>query len=372
MNKVSRQFGGVSLFIVIFVALITTAVSVSFTQMMIRNQQQVTASDLSGRAYDSALAGVEDAKRLLVAMYKKCSNTADPSNAVECSRLRSVINNSSCAAIIEEFGGTVNPETRNLEKSVGDTDANQAYTCVKIALATEEYTDRLTVSETTMLPLRSEDEFNGVRITWFTKEDAGGATSPSYTAAAPQLPQAGTNEWRTNNPSLLRLQLIPGAVNTSQLDQEAKTVYLYPRNAGTNTSADFNSDIDSGANLAQIRCSSSSFVTSNVNGVCTAIISMNPTKSAYLQLATFYNSTHFTIELLNGSTPVKFDSVQPVVDATGRADNLFRRVEAKVKVGAVSIAYPEGTVQTGTNFCKAFTYQENQADGGYEDGGCEP
>ena len=74
MNR-RNESGGVSLFVVIFTAILITIITVGFTRFVIGYQQQTQRNDLSERAYNSALAGVEDAKRVLVAYTKVCANS---------------------------------------------------------------------------------------------------------------------------------------------------------------------------------------------------------------------------------------------------------------------------------------------------------
>src|SRR5688500_3560963 len=89
MNKTIKQQGAVSLFVVIFAALLMTIVTVGFVQLMIKDQQQATTSDLSQSAYDSSLAGVEDAKRLLIIDQSCRDGTAGP--GINCNAINAAL-----------------------------------------------------------------------------------------------------------------------------------------------------------------------------------------------------------------------------------------------------------------------------------------
>lgn len=79
-----------------------------------------------------------------------------------------------------------------------------------------------------------------------------------------------------------------------------------------------------------------------------------------MNIAFQYGSiTDYRVELLNNlNNIVTFDGVQPSIDSTGRANDLFRRVESRVEIGQADLPAPINSVYTSGVFCKAMTIRD--------------
>lgn len=362
------------MFIVIFTALIVTIIAVSFTQLMIRNQQQATANDLSQRAYNSALAGVEDGKRVLVAQDEACKSGP----AAQCNKLESAIAAQECDTTWQA-GIAPDPteDNHNQEVVVGSGTDNQAYTCVTIQEDTPSYHGTLTAGTGgVVVPLRASRTFNRVKLTWFTSSDAQNtdSTQPINLPVDISLPPA--SNWGAGVPPILRAQYIPVNGNSlDRLDKDAKTAFLYPFTVGSTINMNADSRrLSAGSGLQPVTCAST-FEAASSDGVCQAILEISGTRTAYLQLASLYNNTSFTVQLCNGNCSsrnlIDFHDVQPVIDSTGRAGDLFRRVQAHVSVkDGISLPYPNATLYVKNNLCKTFFVTNRKSD--YDPGSCTP
>ncbi len=370
MSNISLQKGAVSIFIVIFTTLLITIVIVSFARLMVRDLQRASDSDLSKSAYDSALVGVEDAKRALVKYYQM-PVTSRPDL-------------SSCNAISQVLTGITSSGESLIQTNAGDDgDLNQAYSCVKVNIQTRDYVGELNADKTQLIPLRSVGSFNQIKIEWFSRDDLSGATAVNLpaTAASSEL----TTSWPAQRPPAVETQLIQTNSNfdLEQFDNTAgdgksntNTLLFYPRNLVTTPAVTFTNDVRRSKtnDLTDVDCSPS-LVSALYSCIATVAVpepingNSASRSNAFLRLTARYNKAHFKISLFNGSTPVLFDGVQPEVDSTGRANDLFRRVSARVETGA-NIVYPEAAVDISGNFCKTFAVTDRASD--YQVGGCTP
>ena len=375
MNK---QHGGVSIFIVIFTALLLTVVTTSFVRIMILNQQQASNNDLSQSAYDAAMAGVEDAKRALVAM-RACEKKSD------CDQVTQFYSHMDDKASCESLKNIGIVEFNNGEVPVGSEAQNQAYTCVKINRLTKDFQPGRAASggDPLVVPLRGVEPFTKVRVSWFQSgEGKDIATDKIATLMTPTnattLPSNAS--WPATQPPLLRTQLIQFN-KTKPIDIDSfndigtpnsRTLFLMP--STISSVLDFGSDnrrqADATNNLRQVECTTDNLSTQQF--ACRATIDLVDPKGAsatereaYLALSAIYNSAHIKIELLDkDNNVVNFNGVQPTVDSTGRSADQFRRVQANVELkdGPDSGLYPDAALKVANKLCKNFFVTNDEGD----------
>ncbi len=363
---------------------------------MVSDQQQASNNDLSQSAYDSALAGVEDAKRALLQYQQECS-----SNPTGCGALRNAINTAACNealnGVIGRDPGVTSEVMVEQSSSSFDEALQQAYTCVTMQLETEDYIGDLKANTSQLVPLFSTLPFDKVLIQWFSKQDFSTSESgapldvETVDGSGNGQPLYSQGLWPLNRPSLMRAQLIQFASSyslssfdtVSGSQTNSASVFLYPTSVPpggevslvgtdfrkTTTPGDEGPDKKlAGSTPTPISCLDDL----NSGGyACSAILEIPEAvgatgmgdRTAFLRIMPFYNAAHFRITMWNGPVdlgsaridPPKFKDVQPIIDSTGRANDLFRRVESRVNLVDTSFTYPEATIDVTGDFCKDFS-----------------
>jgi Tfp pilus assembly protein PilX len=409
-NSSMNQRGAVSLFVVIFATLLITIVTVSFLRFMVQGQQQISDQDLSLSALDSAKAGVQDASRGLLG-YEKCLNSGGggcgtPSDWASCNGI-----------IYDQVYTNPNPSQGNPEVSIQkditnesnpDQSLNQAYTCVTVNLDTSDVLESASGDISKLVPLKGTSTFTNVKIDWFTRDDLASGAANGYkvdlqspaTSPLPLLQQYNSvtkQGWSPNRPSLLRVQLIQYSANggfslsnfddTTNGQSDANTLFLYPTGfSGTN----FANYVPQVAPFTQDarRIPTGTPVGATCQGdlsaggySCSEILTLpTPTgggdSTGYLRITPMYNASHYRVTLLSSPSPsdvVSFHNVQPTVDSTGRANDVFRRVQVRVDLLNNNLPYPTDAVDLTGNFCKDFAVTNNTADyASINTGSCKP
>jgi len=349
----SNKQGSVSMFAVIFFILLSFVLLAGFFRVTNQDLSQTFNRNLSQSAYDSALTGVEDAKRILTKYYSECTETDSGS----CATLRSAIDlpiNNPDANSCNQAPSLLNDRTAStnevLIKKDENSDYNQAYTCVKIERNTEDYLGTLVSDSSKMIPLIGVSAFNKVRLEWFSAKDLG-----SLTISRPTYPKLIASEaYKPQYPPVLITRLIqsPGSFKSDDLDNRFRNyskLTFYP-STKTVGSPDFSTTNQYSVN--EVKCQS---LDGTVEYSCSVDIKIPDISReiALLQLKSVYSNADFRVTLFNDSTPVNFKQVQTKVDSTGRAGDIYRRVETRLET-VFNEAYPDSAVEVSGNFCKDF------------------
>lgn len=383
-----NQRGAVSIFVVVFSAMFVTIITVSFVSLIIRGQQQAANADLSNSAYDAALAGVEDGKRLLL-KYRQCLR--DDSAYPNCAQIKDLLVSNNCNMV--KVNATNFIDTSDEEMLIqssdlaGDASAqalDQAYTCAKVAYTADKKEVEVPDGDSVLLPIESAGAaYDRVSVSWYTR-NAGDATPLDIpTGSGAPLPRY--TDWHSRNrPPIVRAQWIQHGEQFSSADFDndvvdgadiranTKTVFLYPKIDSGLPTYDLNTQdirdesIGTAKSPTEVNCSASAYndggYACSVDLILPKPIGAGEKRTGFLQLAAFYKSTRVRVQLKNGATAVPI--VAPSVDSTGRANDLFRRVRVGVSFTG---EYPKANFDVRGDLCKDFAVSDTQ----YFAGACE-
>jgi len=369
-----NQKGAVSLFVIIFAALLISVVTVSFTRLMISEQQQAVVVDLSKSANDSALAGVEDVKRAM-AEYQGCLE--DPTKS-GCAKLIGDIDSTECNKFVSNVTATNSDEVL-VQQSSSDLSLNQAYTCTLVQMQTPDFKGSLLPNGSKIIPLVGATAFSSVTIRWFSNSDTQNVSNIDLEKLSTKQPLY-TN-WPTDRPPIMRVQLMQygsdftlSSFNENDSgNSNNSTAFLYPNGVsgvslpnsrsadkiniyGPRKSATITPDsITCSGNISAggYACSAEIVLPSVIGG---------GSRNAFVRLSSIYQGTSYSVELKNGAGVVDFDGVQPAIDSTGRANDIFRRVQSRVELSDPNFPYPNAAVDITGNFCKNFVITDNKDD----------
>lgn len=386
MQTRRRERGAVSIFIVIFSAILIITIAVGFVQLMLRGQQQATNSDLSRSALDSAYAGVDDAKRALVIYRQQCMGASRP---LSCEALQRALYAHDECDTMQQAGISGKPGDSEvvIEQQEGDEVLQQAYTCVKVTMDTSDYLGTLPVGASRLIPLKGVSSFDEVVVEWYSQEDlqtyaddvssGGVGINLSSNEMLPML-----SSWPVNRPALVRAQLIQfgGTFLLSDFDKRedgssnAHTLFMLPSEVGRSALSfadDARQSPSSGA-LQRVACNKDFTSVSEERYACRATIKLPQAvgvdgndRTAFLRLNGIYQEgANFRVSLQQAGVPVLFSNVQPEVDSTGRANDLFRRVISRIELDSNTFPYIDAAVEVtgGSGVCKTFLVTDRTED----------
>ena len=420
--------GAASMYVVVIAALLFGVITVSFIRIVVSESLRTTNNELAQSAYDSALAGVEDAKVALMKYYGECKTNPSGSG---CDNVKKYIDNAFSTGNIMETSdpekcSTINnalarngteentDEVLLRQTTTGNSNTEQAYTCVILSDRLNDYAGTLDSTNTIrVIPLKTATGNPGgvqsIKISWYD-EKGWSWKSASENETDPSKYKFSENQ---TIPPVISAQLIQTDETFSLSDFESNngdrtdrgTLFLAPVKRGSNNDITSINQVNdkgepctgsSGCRNALAFSNSHSQTNypflvkckndgndANYNGgdyACSATVSIpepynggnrNP-ETFFLVLTLPYGgpTANFSVEMCNGvynsdgTCPnlIQFGGVQTMVDSTGRANDMFSRVEARIEMTDLYFPYAEFALQLsgdGTGINKNFYVTKN-------------
>ena len=348
------QSGLVSITVTLIIMTLVMLMASSFALLMRREQRQALDRQLSAQAFYAAESGVNDAiekirTETLTSDVRSCDTAAQNNISTQ--------------------------QNRQLDPVAGVT-----YTCVLVSLAPPNFEKSPVDTDTsTVVKLQSAgNNIQRVQISW---QDANGGDefTPS-TNNNHLLPQSGVSDPKTNSltasdgTGMLRATLMPlrnGAIDRANLIADAKTYFLYPKGSNTRGGMgrqDYGRAFpdDNGSFIdGECNAGNNPAVTPNRPRHCnTEIYNLNSlnTKVVYLRLKSLYRATNVHVRIFGSNTnvPDGIIGAQATIDATGKANDVLRRIQVKVPLEN-SYAGPEYAIESMESICKRLQILPNNA-----------
>lgn len=418
MAKILRnKKGAASFYIVAFSTLVMVIVAASFAAFAVSEIARTSNDDLSQSAYDSAMAGIEDAK-LAYANYLTCLQKGaravkpDGMAPLTCDEIVWLVQNpndglSGCDMVakivgrIPEYGSG---EVVISELSSANNNMNQAYTCTKIDTVLSDYRATLnSVNTYKVIKVQLEDTSNinniaWVRFSWYAKSE--GKVLNYTNIVGSSVAFQPLTAVKVSTPPTVSFSLIQTARSFAMADLNGQTnasgetdratVYLVPSDSKSVAGASNTTYTGAYSSTGGNAVSASAFAaTNNVEKnlpyvvycpdsdsteyaeddfVCSVKIGLpkpigynggsggRNTDTFMFVVALPYGQpdTEFGLELCTeegsclarassastGSGIVEVQNMQVAIDSTGRANDLFRRVELRMESTGSGFSYP--------------------------------
>ncbi len=313
-----NQEGLVAIIVTMLIMIILSLIVLGFAQLTRREQRQSLDRQLSTQAFYAAESGVNDAVKALSDNPGLLTASIPPG----CDGFKSA------AGLTGQLDGT-----------------NVVYTCLIVdAVPSSLEFDSVDTNDSTSFPVASNNGsvLSSITVSWQAKAysstfDCAGLPSNLHPQGAPACPTG-----------MLRLDIVPtNTLNRSALMQKNKTLFLAPSSGGSTTVA-----YDTAVSGDKITVTCNDGATPKA---CQATITL-PTGAGssseyYMHVRSIYAASAMTVSANDSAgNPAALKGVQILVDSTGRASDVLRRVQIRVPIDA-SI-HPGFAIQSTDTICK--------------------
>lgn len=338
INNLQRdQAGFASIVIALVLILVLALLTVGFAELARREQQNALDKQLAAQAYYAAESGVNDISQVVL------NAIANPATATP--NLASLVPNTATPAgpldpnKCIENQVTTDPQLSSLPSNNISSANGVSYSCVLLNLDPPSLVKTplsANTAWTTTFATTGGGALEGLTINWssIAGKPAAATAGGTFTPLA---------NW--NAPAVLQVSITPlgGILNRQSLINNTYTAYLYPRCDGP-ASAPYTAQQ---ATVVDAKCNSGTY------SVAISNLSGTPGESYAISILDYYDASTVSItNATDGTGPLDFSNSQALIDATGQAKNVLKRIQVHVPLQQPGVT-PNYTVEA-QNICKRF------------------
>ena len=308
-NK-KHDAGIVSIMVTMVMIIVISLIVLGLAEISRTEQRNTTDDQLSVQAYYAAESGVSDALAAInssvpagqpIPPKPTCSSSNPPYN----------------------FSGVVNSAY------------NVSYTCITVNPTPTTLTETIKTSST-VIPLTAASTINSLTLDW---EIASGALGAGTCNTPPgTFPTASS--WNCNFP-ILRVDLLNanGSLSRANWSNNTATMFFVPTMGSSSPAS-----LSSRGGIFATKCTPTD---------CTATINLAPGGTSYYMRVTGIYKTDSKLTITAGGT--QFVDTQVVIDSTGKAQDILRRIQVAVDLtDANTYLAPSSALVTEDSICKQF------------------
>lgn len=323
---IDNDRGMVSVVVTVIIMLLVTLIVLGFARLVRREQRQSLDRQLSAQAFYAAETGVNDAIEYL-------NNSPSIAPKTDC-----------------------DPSALGANPDLGD---GTEYTCVLIDVTPGnlEYSE-ISDESSTLIPVKSADgsDIDSITFTW-TEKDGGGDFTGCSALNSFSFPES----WPANcEAGVLRVDLVPRLDSNVTRDDILKntfTGFFYPQNGGGSNVINYTAGTQSNAGvIVGGNCDNAAH-----DNRCQVKVKTNalglPGDAFYARVSSLYKVSSLTINAEdNLGNSISLSGSQAVIDSTGKAQDVLRRVQVRVSLQSSDTlaVWPDYALDLSHGFCKRF------------------
>jgi Tfp pilus assembly protein PilX len=317
-----NEEGMTAIFVTMIMIFVISLLVIGFALLSRREQRSSLDTQLSAQAYYAAESGINDAVSAISALQKAGNPVAAKTVCADSGPYK--------------FNAAPAQSTLSAPDKV-------SYSCVLVDPAPKQLDFKNIGADGVVVPLTTAtgNAFSSITITWMP---VAGRESDALTGCTTTLDLPPSASWSCKYP-LLRVETVPVAtLSRASLQANARAVFFKPSSSGTTTRP-----ITDKATLTNVACT--------VARCSMTISGMGASSTYYMRVNALYGQTpRISVTARDTVGPVGLSGAQALIDATGKAQGVMRRIVVAVDLtDANSSKAPNGAVISGESICKRFS-----------------